>query len=402
MDDAGHSHLSTKTGPPLAGYRVIELPGAAIAYTGRLLTDLGAEVIKVEPPGGDVLRHREPRLPSGPEQENSLAFQRFHAGKRSLVLDLAKAADLDRLRELIATADVVLEAYPPGYLASRGLGYDHLQGLRPGLVLLSLTPFGQSGPQRDYLGADIVTLATGHLMQVTGDADGPPLRLGEEQSLYLPAWYGAAGVVFALYGRAFNGGQHLDVSMQECLPLFTLETNELFTWQVEGTVARRWGNSRPSALPYGQYPCRDGWVTLVALTPDQWRALQLWIAESGDERILAPEFDFTALRQRIRTGTLPEPVLTFLAARDKLSLTEQAQARSIPLLMVSTPADLVNNEQLRARGFFQTTEHPVLGRIEHPTSGIRFGDERAPLMHAPVLDADTLSLAPGTLARRPA
>ena len=369
----------------LEGVRILELAGDAVAYAGRLLCDLGAEVIKVEPPGGEPMR-RAGTTAEKSGGSTSLSFERYHGGKRSVVVDLEDERGRAELLKLVAGCDAVLECFPPGFLAANGLGFQELAARRPRLILASVTPFGQHGPRAHSPGTDIVTLASGHLMHMTGMEDGPPQRLGGEQSLHLPAMYAATGVVFALFGRDTHGAQHLDISMQECIPQFTLEAAAPNCWEMLEVLPGRWGRNRNTATPYGMFECQDGWVGLVALTARHWGALAAWLAEFGEPALLGPQFAFDAPGFRDAGDAVTAILSDFFKLHPKQTLMEEAQKRGIAIMSLSTAADLVESPQLAARGFFQAVDHPTFGHLRFPSSPLRFDGSTAAARIAPGMD----------------
>lgn len=189
----------------LAGYRVLDLADDKGLYCGKLLADLGADVIKVEPPGGDRTRLVPPFYHDEMHPEKSLSFLYLNANKRSLTLDLAGSEGKAAFQRLVATADVVLETFTPGYLDGLGLGYKGLRDINPRLIMTSITGFGQTGPYRHFQSCDIVAQAMGGLMYVTGYAEDPPNLIGARQAYYLASIHAALGTLVALYYRERTG-----------------------------------------------------------------------------------------------------------------------------------------------------------------------------------------------------
>ncbi len=202
----------------LDGYVAVDLTDLRGQFCGKLLRDLGMEVIKVEPPGGDPVRGLGPFAHDVPHPEGSLRFAYLNAGKRSVVLDLSQAADRARLLGLVRRADVLLESFQPGTLARLGLDAGLLRAHNPGLIITSITGFGQTGPYRDYLCPDLVGLAAGGVLYMSGDPALPPVQAPETQSFYFASLYAAFGTVLALWRRSRDGqGRHVDTAIQECL-----------------------------------------------------------------------------------------------------------------------------------------------------------------------------------------
>ncbi|MDP7588282.1 MAG: CoA transferase, partial [Dehalococcoidia bacterium] len=201
---------------PLAGLRVLELTGEHAQWCGKLMADLGADVIKVEPPGGQHTRSVGPFLDDIPHRERSLSFWHYNTSKRGITLDLDSPGGRSIFLRLVPTVDVILETHPPGYLSSLGLGYEELASVNPGLIMCSLTPFGQDGPWRDYATSDLLHLAAGGQMASCGYdpedvADAPPLAPGGGNAWHIASHYAYMGILAALYYRDMAGeGQYID------------------------------------------------------------------------------------------------------------------------------------------------------------------------------------------------
>jgi crotonobetainyl-CoA:carnitine CoA-transferase CaiB-like acyl-CoA transferase len=232
--------------PPQEGrllppYRVLDLSGPEAVFCGKLLAGYGADVVKVEPPIGDPSRSNGPFAGDQVHPERSLYFLFYNTNKRSVTLDLESARDQALFKQLVAKDDVALESHPVGYLASLGLDYDALREINPGLVMTSVTSFGQTGPWKDYKSSDLIALASSGFMQVTGDPDGPSLRQGNEQSHFPGAQYAATAILAALYYRDMVGGegQYIDVSLQEALITYYTDAHPALAWmQMEQNVIR--------------------------------------------------------------------------------------------------------------------------------------------------------------------
>ncbi|MBF8264423.1 MAG: CoA transferase, partial [Dehalococcoidia bacterium] len=218
--------MTDTTNSPLEGYRILDLTDEKGFMAGKVLSDLGAEVILVEPPGGKPARYRQVYGGKGASalHERSLRYTRqdsvywlaFNTGKRSVTLDLSKPKDRESFLTLAGTADAVIESFAPGWLAGLGIGYDSLSVTNPALVLISVTPFGQSGPYKSFQASDLVSMAMGGLMHITGDPDRPPLRIGVPQSYLHAGMHAAIGTLIALQARERLGvGQWVDVSIHE-------------------------------------------------------------------------------------------------------------------------------------------------------------------------------------------
>ncbi len=217
---------------PLRPYRVLDLSDEKGFLCGRMLGDLGADVIKVEPPGGDPSRLHGPFIRVEADSEKSLYWLAFNFNKRGVALNLETADGRELFKRMVEKADFLVETFRPGYLAGLGLGYESLKKLNSRLVMVSITPFGQTGPRAQWKADDIVAMAAGGYMAVTGDEDRPPLRVGVPQSYVLAGSQAAAGALLAHAMRQANGeGQHVDVSLQEAVASALNETMQF--WHVE-------------------------------------------------------------------------------------------------------------------------------------------------------------------------
>ena len=250
---------------PLAGIRVLDLSGDLGVYCGKLMADMGADVIKVEPPGGDGMRRTGPFVNGVDSPDSSLHWLHYNTNKRSITLDIASDAGSALLRRLAGNTDVQLESFAPGYLDSLGLGYGHLSEGNPGLVYASLTPFGQTGPYRDYRGSDLVGFAMGGYMYVTGWPHTPPNKLWGSQAFHTTSNRAFIGILIALYHRLATGqGQHVDVSMQEAVATTTEHVNTAYNYTGESAV--RCG-FRHGGQFVATWQCRDGYALSVVGGP---------------------------------------------------------------------------------------------------------------------------------------
>lgn len=349
----------------LEGLRVLDLSGATGNYAGKLFADMGADVVLVEPPGGTELRREPPFIGDVPGPERSLAFAYQNTSKRGICLNLETASGQRLLRELAATADLVIETAPPGWMTARGLGYAELAQRRPQLVLASITPFGQTGPYADLKATDLVALATGGLLWMGGYQGSAPTQAHGDQAFKCAAMYGAVAAMLAVTEAELTGqGQHVDISMQESVTL-ALE-NAAQTYDLEGVIRKRpLGDQRFAG--YGLFECKDGYIFLgsrgIGNSPAWSRSLQ-WFKDEGmegAERLFGPEWsDLTYLKSDEAREVFGELFMRWSRQHTKAWLYSEGQKRLIPLAPVSTPKDLLENPQLRARGHFVAFTHPLL------------------------------------------
>ena len=266
-------------GGPLAGLRVLELCDRLGQYAGRLLADLGADVVKVEPPGGAPARRIGPFKDGMPHAERSLYFANFNANKRSLVLDLGRAEDRDTLRALVRGADAVLESFPPGHMAALGLGWNHLHELNPRLVLTSITGFGQHGPYSRYLAPDIVAFAMSGVMYFNGPPDRAPLVGPCEQGYHMGSAHAAYATLAALYRRFTSGeGQWIDVAVQDVL-ISKPHPQFVARYDLYGEIHPRTGSQGSGGVPAACYPCRDGYVSFAIFNRNHWQEFRRMIGD---------------------------------------------------------------------------------------------------------------------------
>ena len=271
----------------LDGVRVLELAGAEGEYCGKLLADFGAEVIKVEPPGGSPSRGEPPFKDDRPGPDRSLPFLYFNANKKSITADLDTEAGRERVRRLARTADVVVESAVPGTLAGMGLGHEDLLAANPRLVYASVTAFGQTGPYSGYRWSELVAFAMGGLMYVSGKPSSPPVNAPGAQAFLVGSAHAALAILIALWHvRQGGAGQHIDVSMMDCLAAME---NMVSRSASTGVHPRRDGTQHRFATPGTIYRCRDGFVHIFVTNsqPGAWDRFVDWLgrpeALAGDE-----------------------------------------------------------------------------------------------------------------------
>jgi benzylsuccinate CoA-transferase BbsE subunit len=341
----------------LTGIRVLDLTTNYAAYAGRLLADLGADVVRLEPPEGSLVRRLAP-CQTGPAGEPlSFAHAFLDAGKRSVTLDLATAVGRERLVELAATSDAMIEA-PSAATAGNRIDFELVRQRNPGLVLVSISAFGRDGPYAGYQATDLTLLAAGGLLSLGGYADSEPLAVQGEQAMLASGIYGAIAVLTALYERTQTGkGCWIDVSGQECVA-FALE-DAVAEWSINAHVRRRLGDGAREAGT-GVYPCKDGHISMVAGrlgTAKAFATLTQWIAASevpGGASLLEPQWqDFKFRQSPEGIARFAEIFGAFCQTRGKQELYREGQARQIAIAPVNTIADVLQDEQLAANSYFQ-------------------------------------------------
>jgi len=360
----------------LRGIRVLDLADESGAYCGKLLAGLGADVIKIEPPGGDPARQIGPFL-QHPDPNRSLFFCFYNTNKRSVVLDLGQHAGREQLGRLVATADILIETYP-----HIGLDQDQLAALNPNLIIVSITPFGRDGPYRDWRSSDTVAQALGGMLFVNGHPDEPPLHSLGLQAYHSASTYAAIGALLALLARERSGrGQRVDVSIQESVAATVEHVSGYFhqTGQIEvrrGTL--HWSRAFRVAR------CRDGYIMHCSL--GDWTTLIEWVKADGKAQELAGEEwdDYKYRRQNCER--LFDVLDEWAASYTVTELMEGAQLRRLPYAAVLAPETLTGNPQLAARGFFLPVQHPELERtLLYPGPPYQFSETEAAIVRRPPL-----------------
>ncbi|MEU6641947.1 CaiB/BaiF CoA-transferase family protein [Saccharomonospora sp. NPDC046836] len=342
----------------LDGLTVLDLSDARGNYCGKLFAELGADVVLVEPRGGNALRHRGPFANGVSQMDGSLSFIARNNSKRSLGLDIGARQGREVLRELASRADLVIESSMPGTLDAAGIGYRDLAAVNPRLVMVSITPFGQTGPLADLDAPDLVCMALGGLLYLGGYVQGDPMCAPEEQAYAAASVFGAVGGMIAtLHAETTGTGQHVDVSIQESVALATENAVQFF--DLEGRIRRRTGGTQKQA-GMGVFPCRDGFVLVMAAGIGGnrfWPNLLKWLHEEGcadAERLSGPEWsghgytDTDEARQ-----VFAEVFEPFAAQRGKQELNDEAQRFRVPLAPVNAPSDVLSSPQLAHRQYFQ-------------------------------------------------
>jgi benzylsuccinate CoA-transferase BbsE subunit len=363
---------------PLSGLKVLEVAGAFGDYAGKLLADLGADVVIVEPPAGSPRRSAEPFIDDTPAPERSLTFGYFNTGKRGVTLDLDTGDGAAAFTGLAADVDVVIDGTgSPSLMAGRGIGSAALCARNPRLVYTQLTAFGVDGPYADWQATDIVLMAMGGLLSIGGYRDGPPVRAFGDQACLAASQFAAIGTMIAVLQAEETGlGQLVDVSAQESVVM--AHENAVQFYDLAKVVRRRNGGS-PRQAAVGVYPCQDGHVYLLATGLGVfWDELVAWLEAEGiegasglrDERWKDNEFasgeegkaEFQVIFDRLAMN------------RTKAELYAAAKRHRLPLCPVNTPADLVDSPQLLAREYFTTIEDPATGRtLTMPGLPYKFG-----------------------------
>lgn len=363
----------SKIQPPLGGYRALDLTQYLGFTCGKVLADLGVDVIKIEPPFGDTTRNNGPFVRDEMHPEGSLTWLAGNTNKRGVTLNLEVASGQELFRRLAMRADFVLESFSPGYLDGLGLGYHRLKEVNPRLVMTSITPFGQSGPESQYAAGDLQIMAASGCMHLVGDPNREPLRVSEPQSADWTGVHAAAGTLIAHYHRELTGvGQHVDVSAQATMLWATVHAP--IAWDVNREMHTRAGSQLVGRSVIGTrfhtiWPCKDGYITftLYGGPPGKRTNKQLteWMDHYGLAAAWMKSYDWDHFD--VNTVTQPEvdrieaAIRPFFLHLTKAEFLKGVVERDMLGYPVSSVDDLLVDPQLQARGFWQRLEHPALG-----------------------------------------
>jgi crotonobetainyl-CoA:carnitine CoA-transferase CaiB-like acyl-CoA transferase len=378
--------------PALSDVRVLDLSeGIAGPFCCKLLAGLGAEVVKVERPvSGDISRGAPPFIGDDPDREKSLSFLYLNTGKKSVTLNLQSEAGAEILKRLSQEYDILVESFPPGLMREWALDYSSLEVLHPGLIYTSITPFGQSGPYRDYQGSDLVAQALSGLMDTVGLPDREPLKVPGNAALYTTGVSAFSATMLALYSRDINGyGQHVDVSVMETMTVA----------QIRASIHQQFGGAyqrRPSAL----VPAKDGWVSPgleTGVREDIWG--QVCQLMGVPELAQDPNFNTREARREHQKEVL-EVVGRWAASQPKEEIYHTLQGMRTIAGYVATAEDLFASAQLQSRQFFQPVDDPRARETLYPGAPFGIGDVPWRQAAAPYLGQHTAEVLCGQLGYR--
>jgi crotonobetainyl-CoA:carnitine CoA-transferase CaiB-like acyl-CoA transferase len=338
---------------PLAGLKVVELARIlAGPWAGQTLSDLGAEVIKVESPAGDDTRQWGPPFIEREDDTTAAYFHSCNRGKASITVDFRTPEGQEQVRELVRDADILIENFKVGGLAKYGLDYDSLKAVNPGLIYCSITGFGQTGPYAHRAGYDYIIQGMSGLMSITGDPDGQPQRVGVAVTDIFTGVYAVSGILAALHQRHQTGkGQHVDMALLDVAVSVT--ANQAMNYLTTGTPPGRTGNYHPNLTPYQVFDCADGHIIIATGNDAQYQRLcgllgLDWMAD-------APEFlknaDRVANRDRMIDLLMGET-----RKRSKAELLAGCEERGIPAGPINDMAEVFEDPQVEARGMKVTLD----------------------------------------------
>ena len=353
---------------PLSPYRVLDLTDEKGLLCGKVLADLGAEVIKIEKPGGDPARSIGPFLGDIPHSENSLYWMAYNASKKGITLNIESNDGQEIFRELVKTADIIIESYDPGYLEGIGLGYAELSELNPALLMTSITPFGQTGPYSHYKASDLVLWSMGGYTDLCGDPDRPPVQISYPQAYFQAGMEAATATMLALYHQIMSGeGQYIDVSIQASVAKGTV--NAPLFWEINKIILKRSGPDRVGLSKGGgsrtHWPCKDGYIAFSIFGGPAGARTNKAIAEYMESEGVCPEFmremdwinfDLATISQEL-FDRFADHLYKFFMSHTKQELFEEAVKRKMTIYPVTTIEDIAKNPHLAERGFWQKIEH---------------------------------------------
>ncbi len=351
----------------LSGRRVLDLSDEKGVYCTKLFADMGADVIKIEPPGGARERWFPPFWKDEPDEDRSLFFLYMNTNKRGVTLDLFHPSGKELFLRLAKEADLIVDTSLPGTLDHLGLGFETLQTQHPEVVLTSITGFGQTGPHRHYDTSDLVSNAMGGSLHVVGEESDPPVSLAGSQAYVMASTTAAASSMIALLNASSSGrGQHVDISIQESV-LAVTSIAGVGKWLDDGIVPKRYGSALFASVPSGAYPCRDGKIYLMINRPLHWKALADWIHEvTGNNEVLDPMFHGpSSIRQPYR-----ELLDLFISELTQgFSVEEfyrEGQRRHLSVSPINTAETVSRDAHLAARHFFVKPENAAAEELTYP------------------------------------
>lgn len=362
----------------LSGLKIVELSErVAGPFCTKVMADMGAEVIKIEQPGtGDVARTRGPFPGDEPHPARSALFLYLNTNKIGISLDITKPEGVALFRDLVKEADILVETQTPGFLDSLGVGYDSLHHLAPQLIVTSISPFGQTGPYKEYKAYNLNTFHAGVVgyetpfNYVTDPENEPPLKAGGQQADMLTAWTAASATMSAVFHRDLSGeGQHVDISEVEAVAHMIRPNTALYSHEPpDGPNRSRFLRRTKWGLAY-VFPCQDGHIALLALTDQHWESLKVLMGrpEWADSELFA-----TLLSRFQNIDALEVTIAAWIADQKRDELAREGQELHIPVFPVRDMREVVESAQYRERGFLVDIDHPATGPLTYPGAPFKF------------------------------
>ena len=380
----------------LSRYRVLDLTNEKGMMCGRILSDMGIEVTKVEAPGGDPSRNIGPFYHNKPDPEKSLFWFALNLNKRGITLNLNSEDGRHIFMSLLPKTDIVIESFPVGLLGQLGLGYDELSRVNRQLIMASITGFGQTGPYKDFKAPDIICMAMGGEMNLTGEPDRPPLRVGVPQAYLHTGAEAATACLAALWHREMTGeGQYIDVSAQECVA--GLGFYNMPVWDLFKKNIKRQGGHREIAGVISfrfLFPVADGYVAFLALggetRAESQRRLIEWMDKEGMADDFIKQFDWDSYNAAGLTPEVSKKLENcfrkFFLTKTKKELFHFALQNGCFIAPVNTAEDILKSPQFQSRGFWIEVEHPELGEpIKYPGFPYLFSESPCRVRRRPPL-----------------
>ena len=389
--------MSEETKVLLGNYRVLDLTDEKGFLCGKLFGDLGADVIKIERPGGDLARNLGLFYHDTPNPGKSLYWFACNTNKRGITLNIESLQGQEIFKRLVKTADFVIESYPPGYMEKLGVGYSELSQLKPPLIMTSITPFGQSGPYAYNKASNLVCEAMGGLMYIMGSPDKGPLATSFQYAYRHAGLQAVSASLIANYWRQETGqGQHVDVSIQEAVLVTLYYPQQL--WSDSHVIQGRYGTKilrqQPGVEILGGfvYSCKDGYILWRLMTGNLVRfviALVEWMDEEGMAGELREvdwrNVDISKYSQE-QQNAWERIFANFFLTKTKEELYSEAIKRGIMLFPVNDVDDVLKNPQLEYRSFWVNVEHPELGTaLKYPGVPYRINEISYQLHRAPLI-----------------
>lgn len=353
----------------LEGVTILEIGDQLTQYAGKMLADMGAEVIKVEPPEGVFSRRYGPFYQDQPDINRSLYFWHYNTSKKSITLNLETDEGKQRLFNLLPNVDVIIEDYKPGQMKEWGLDYPSLRARFPQLVYCSITPFGQNGPWKDYQSSDLIQLALGGIMAVTGYddiPDAPPIAPAGGQSAHLAGYFAAMGIVSALLDKELSdsNGQYLDIAVHDCVTVSTEMSIPYWVYQQAHMIRQTGRHALPNRSVRWNLKCNDGKYILCLNTyinEKKWRSLVAWLMSHGMEEDLGDDKYIEDHYRAPRMNHVCDVLERFCLQFDSDYIFHKAQSIGLPWAPIRAPEEMLEDEHLRDdRKVFVFVEHPDL------------------------------------------